>query len=342
MPYCINCGAKIRWRFLLQKLCENCEIYARLLGSYEFIIQEKDEKKGYYESIKNKIKNILLTLVLGIVILIGGLFISYTIFHLLPEDPIVKYLVSTGMHSWGEAAYAEAARKLGFKYNSFFDVYYMPFHRYLKDLFTYNLGRSYVYVRRMPVKMILKETILYTSVVSLLPIIIGIVLGIIIGRSSSKNRDKRKGKPLLISCVIGIFLPILLIFMPMLVLTTVFITLQVRYFMVHKLYKKSIFTNTLFISRIFGFLLLFYILEDVGIYGAPFPYKTGGFGALLVESIYLSDHWLFRGCMLSLILILVIITLTSNFVLCFYKWIHKDVGTYKTPFNLQKELTKNS
>jgi ABC-type dipeptide/oligopeptide/nickel transport system permease component len=339
MPYCVNCGTKIRWRFPSQKLCVNCEMMAKLLGSYDLIIKKRYEKKTHYKNLNNFIRNILLTFFLGIVILFAGLFISYTIFHLLPSDPILAYLRALGI-SWGEAHYHEIAHNLGFEYNHFFGVYYLPFYRFLENFFTGNYGTSIIYMRNRPVNIFLKETIPYTCVVSIIPIIIGIVLGIIIGRSSAKERDKGMGKPIQVFFIFGILLPILLMFKPMLVLTTAFITWQTRYHIVHRLNEKSLFTNTLFTGRIFGFIFLFYILEDINIFGAVFPYITSGFGALLVISIALSEIWLLSGCLFVVIIIFVSITLISNLIFSYSKWKHKFVDSKKFPSSLMLELNR--
>lgn len=343
MPYCVNCGARIHWRIPSQKLCGKCETMAKLLGSYNFILNKRHEVKKRYKNIKNNLKNILLSFIIAVVLLFGGLFISYTLFHLLPGDPICNLWRASGIHiycSKNTALYHEMAHELGFEYNHFFGVYYLPFYRFLEDFFTGNYGTSIIYVKNKPVNIFLKETIPYTCVVSLLPIIIGIVLGIIIGRSSAKERDKGMGKPIQVFFIFGILLPILLMFIPMLVLTTAFITWQTRYHIVNRLKEKSLFTNTLFIGRIFGFIFLFYILEDINIYGAVFPYRTSGLGALLVISISLSEIWLLSGCLFIVIIIFVSVTLISNLIFSYSKWKHKFVDSKKFPSSLMGELNR--
>ncbi|MFX1477362.1 MAG: hypothetical protein ACFFCI_04450 [Promethearchaeota archaeon] len=344
MPYCINCGAKIKWRVSSQKLCGKCEMFAKLLGSYNFIIKKSYEIKKRRDNLKNFIKNILLTFLFGIVILFTGLFISYTILHLLPIDPITVSCQALGLHGLccfkGCSLYDAIAHSLGFEYNHFFGVYYLPFYRFFEDLFMLNYGKSIIYASGKPVNIMLNETIPYTSVISLPPVIIGFILGIIIGKYSAKKRGKGKGKPLQVFFIFGILLPILIVLMPMLVFTTAFITWQTRFYIVNRLYEKPIFTNTLFIGRIFWSLFFFYVLEDIGFYGVVFPYKTGGFGALLGKSIYFSDYWLLSGCLFVVIIMFVIITITSNLFLSYYKWTYIISDSSKFPSIPLTELSK--
>lgn len=288
-----------------------------------------------YENLKEINRNIILTSFLGIVILFGGLLISNTIFNLLPGDPIRDYCSSFGLHGCSEGLIRQLAHQLGFIYCGLLGRYIYPFLRYLADLFTFNLGRSVFMVRQMPVKLMLMEKFPYTIAVSMFPMIVGISMGILLGINSVRKDGKRINKTLQIVCSFGILLPILLRvmvqiagsiiyeFLGILVLTfaiTAFIIWQTRYYIINRLYEKSIFSNTLITGRIIGFILVSYFLVDISINDVDAAFNTGGFGALLIRSIYVGDYWVINGCLVVIVILFSLITLISNLVFTYYKW----------------------
>ncbi len=104
---------------------------------------------------------------------------------------------------------------------------------------------------------------------------------------------------------------------PMIILgiaTFALIAWQTRSHMTNKTGKRSILSNTVITSSIFGFIFMFYVLIDT-------TFNLSGFGDLLIDSLILYDYFLLIRCVFVLVIVLVIILVISSISFSLYKFL---------------------
>ncbi len=147
-------------------------------------------------------KNIIFAVIISFLIFIIGVFINFIIVRFLPNDPVMVYLFSLGIHNPTQEQYLDALHTLGFD-----QPIILQFFRYLGNLFIGDWGVSIAISRGMPVTEMLRIAIPRTIEIIFIPLIIGLVVGIILGRLSRKFEDHKIGRYINIYVAIAIAIP---------------------------------------------------------------------------------------------------------------------------------------
>ncbi|MFX0043759.1 MAG: ABC transporter permease subunit, partial [Candidatus Hodarchaeota archaeon] len=173
-----------------------------------FGVNRKLPKKRdwYFKTIK-LYRNIIISFLIGISIFFIGSVLVFSIFHLLPGDPVIAYLAAQGIYNPSPELIAATRNALGFD-----DPLIMQYFRFLFDFFTRNWGESISIARGYEVLNLLKERVPITIDLLLIPLILGmgahIIMGIWLGRTSYKYRRRRVGNIIQILSNIFISIPI--------------------------------------------------------------------------------------------------------------------------------------
>lgn len=284
---------------------------------------------------------------IAIVSLVIGLAIIFNVVLIFPGDPVASYLDSMGMDSSNQQLYTRTANELGID----------NFAKFFVDFFTGNWWVSVSVRRGVPVTDLIGEGISLMIVAIILPIIIGVIVGFLLGWISSKNRGTWKDQSIQLFSILGLSLPVFFISMIfqytlchelslceptgisllsgfILVLAfSALITWHVRSYFLNKSCEKSVMSNTIITGIIFSFSIMCYALLDVS-------FIIGGFGSLLVEAFLQYDFFLTRGCLFGIIIIFVILTVISNLIFSFYRFLKSESLENNLDLGSDDELNK--
>lgn len=165
------------------------------------------KRPHWYLKIKHLYRNIIYSFIIGISIFFIGSIIVFSIFHLLPGDPVLVYLISHGVHSPSPALIAATKKQLGLD-----QPLILQYFKFLWDFFTGNWGDSVSLARGVEVLTLLKRRAPFTIDLLILPLIFGmgahVILGIWLGKTSYKLRSKWSGNVIQILSGFGIAIPI--------------------------------------------------------------------------------------------------------------------------------------
>ena len=281
--------------------------------------------------VRNFNRKIVYTIVLPIVILLLGLYLSFTVGQFLPGDPVLSYLFAHGITHPTVEQYEMAKSTLGLDQPVF-----IQFFRYLADLFTGNLGYSISVEMGNPIFTILIERIPVTIGFTILPMILGLIAGILLGVLSIRVRYRLVKLLIQFIIVLGISMPVFFIgmwfqytfayqlvlfpatgdlFMPsciLFLLTLSLTTRQVRSNYLKKLEDKHILSFDLQIIFNMGILISSIVLLEA-------IFNLDGFFGLLYYALIFYDYWLLRAFVSITIILLVIILLLSNIAYTIFK-----------------------
>ncbi|NVM44961.1 MAG: hypothetical protein HWN79_08590 [Candidatus Lokiarchaeota archaeon] len=272
---------------------------------------------------------IKLTLITIGAILIGLIVIFSFSLH-IPGDPVLAYLPE-GPINW--TVYEQTKQQLGLN-----DPIFMRFIRYVAELFTGNLGRSFSIARTQPVFELLVERIPISIGFPLLPLFLGLTAGIFLGILSIKIRKRFVKILIQIFVVLGISLPMLFIgfwfqytlafqmglfptigglFLPsciLFILTLFLTTRQVRSNYLKLPEERSIWSNS--IHTLFNISILIpsiVILEVI--------FDITGILKLLLNALRFADYWVIRSGISVLVLLIIFILFLSNLAYTIYNLI---------------------
>lgn len=259
-----------------------------------------------------------------------GLVVVFAFSKFIPGDPVVAYLPE-GIIDW--IVYEQVKQQLGLN-----DPILFQFFRYLGDLFTGNLGKSFSISRGQPVFELFVERIPISTVFPLLPLVLGLIAGIFLGILSIKVRKRFVKLLIQIFVVLGISLPMLFIgfwfqytlafqmglfptngdlFLPsciLFILTLFLSTRQVRSNYLKLPEEKSIWSNSIHI--------LFYIsilVPSIAILEIIF--NLTGFFELLFTALRFGDYWTLKSGITVLVLLIIFILLLLNLAYTIYNFI---------------------
>ncbi|MFW9951839.1 MAG: hypothetical protein ACFFKA_17115 [Candidatus Thorarchaeota archaeon] len=151
------------------------------------------------------IRNVTLTLVVGLLCLIYSTIISFLISLMLPGDPVLAYLPPGPIDA---TIYNQVRQQLGLDLPLIF-----RFFRYAFDMFSGNWGLSLSLMRGMPIYSMMMQKIPRTIDLLLLPLIIGLFLGLLLAKFSIKTRSVFANRIIQILSLLGFAFPIILLAM---------------------------------------------------------------------------------------------------------------------------------
>lgn len=152
--------------------------------------------------LKNIIKNMIKTFIIGTVILFTGLILTFILMNLLPIDPVIALLPQP----FTPEQYQAMAAYLGYD-----QPLIIQFFIFLGNFFTGKWYRSSTILPGMPVTELLvgNGRVQRTFEVLLLPLIVGAIAGILIGIISIKTRKKWLKIIIQILNVLGYAVPVI-------------------------------------------------------------------------------------------------------------------------------------
>jgi peptide/nickel transport system permease protein len=95
------------------------------------------------------------------------------------------------------------------------------------------------------------------------------------------------------------------------------ITLKTRTYLPEKPREKNIFSNLLLTVTIFSFVFMSAILVEA-------TFGLNGFASLIVDAIILVDYWVISGSLITIVIMLVILIVSSNFAFSLYKFLTSE------------------
>jgi ABC-type dipeptide/oligopeptide/nickel transport system permease component len=279
--------------------------------------------------LKVVIRNIIYTILLPIVALFLGLYLSFLLSRFIPGDRVLPYLPP----SFTAAEYNAMLTQLDLD-----KPLIVQFFRYLFDLLTGNLWVSSALAPGMPINELLIPRNLASIEFTILPIVLGLIAGILLGILSVKVRYRLIKLLIQILIILGISMPMFFVgmwfqytlayqlelfpalgdpFLPacILFLLTLFLTTrQVRSNYLKKSEEKHILSNSLQIIFNLSVLIASIFLLEV-------TFGIHGFFELFITAINLYDYYLFRAIISIMTLLAVIILFLSNLGFTIYNFI---------------------
>jgi len=148
-------------------------------------------------------KDLIFTVIFGLVLLISALTISFTISQFMPGDPALAYLPE-GTIDWDE--YEAIREALGLN-----APIIIQFCIYAVRILAGDWGRSFSISRGTPAQLVMMQPLARSLDLLILPLVISIILGFLVGKYSIKRSPNKRSRIIRLLFLIGFAFPIFLV-----------------------------------------------------------------------------------------------------------------------------------